>query len=113
MAKEFSTNIPFNFLFKKSIHVKCFENSNLFFKVHKVEGTNVIIKSSLFGTFAANSLLLPPNFIDFEDVFDNFIEKITTTPHVLIVVCCILLLSIPATVLLRRADREDHYRVCL
>uniref|UniRef100_K1RP58 Uncharacterized protein n=1 Tax=Magallana gigas TaxID=29159 RepID=K1RP58_MAGGI len=33
-----------------------------------------------------------------------------TTPHVLIVVCCILLFSIPASVLLRRADREDHYR---
>lgn len=112
MHKEFFNNILFNRFFNLQYMYNVSKTPILFFKVHKVEGTNVTIKSSLFGTFAANSLLLPPNSINFENVFDNFAEKIMTTPHVLIVVCCILLFSIPASVLLRRADREDHYRVC-
>lgn len=85
----------------------------LFFKVYKVEGINVIIKSFLFGIFVVNFLLLFFNFIDFENVFDNFVEKIMIILYVLIVVCCILLFLILVFVLLCRVDREDYYRVCL
>ncbi|XP_062589810.1 polycystin-1-like protein 3 [Saccostrea cucullata] len=79
-------------------------------RVYSVQGTNVVIKNSFFGTFAANSLFIPPSPIDFDKIFENFLERLTSTPHVLVAIIIVLLVTIPVNVFLRRADKEDHYR---
>lgn len=68
-------------------------------------------KSTFFGTFASNTLLIAPAAIDFKAIFGNFLERITETPQVLITFVVLFILVIILTVLLRRLDNKDQLYV--
>lgn len=68
-------------------------------------------KSTFFGTFASNTLFIPPASIDFKAIFENFLERIHETPQVLITFVLLFILVINLTVLLRRLDNKDRLYV--
>lgn len=74
-------------------------------------------KSTFFGTFASDTLFIPPASIDFKAIFENFAERLSQTPHVLITFVVLFLLVVNLSLLLRRMDNRDHlivreYTVC-
>ena len=72
----------------------------------------VKFESSIMGTFSAD-IFIPPNTIDFTDVFGNFGEKLADSPVVLVVIILLYVLFIMAAILAHREDREDAKRVRL
>ena len=63
-------------------------------------------KSSVLGTFSAD-IFIPPNAIDFVDVFDNFGAKLADSPVVLAVIVVLYVFFILAAALALRLDRKD------
>ena len=72
----------------------------------------VKFESSVLGTFSAD-ILIPPNTIDFTDIFGNFGGKLADSPVVLVVIILLYVLFIIAAILAHREDREDAKRVRL
>ena len=66
----------------------------------------VKFESSVLGTFSTN-LFIPPNTINFADVFGNFGAKLADSPVVLAVIVTLYALFILAAVFAYRADRRD------
>ncbi|XP_061188827.1 uncharacterized protein LOC133197002 [Saccostrea echinata] len=77
-------------------------------EIDKAEGNNIKFKSTFFGTFASNTLFIPPATIDFEAIFTNFLERLRLTPHVLIIFVILFVLIVILTIFLRRMDISDH-----
>lgn len=80
-------------------------------QLNKAEGNFVKFKSTFFGTFASNGLFLPPSTIDFDALFANFLDRLFTTPHVLVTFVVLFVLLIVLTVVLRRKDKRDFFMV--
>ena len=96
-------------IFKKK---KKFNQISLFvLQLNKAEGNFVKFKSTFFGTFASNGLFLPPSTIDFDALFANFLDRLFTTPHVLVTFVVLFVLLIVLTVVLRRKDKRDFFMV--
>ena len=72
----------------------------------------VKFRSSVLGTFSAD-IFIPPNTIDFVDVFSNFEAKLADSPVVLVVIILLYLLFISAALLAFRLDRKDAKMVIL
>ena len=66
----------------------------------------------MLGTFSAD-IFIPPNTIDFVDVFGNFGAKLTDSPVVLVVIILLYIIFILAAVLAFRMDRKDKKMVIL
>ena len=66
----------------------------------------VIFKSSLFGSMSAK-IFIPPNTIDFEDIFTNFAERLEDSHLVLGVLVGLSILYIVAAILAFIQDRRD------
>ena len=73
---------------------------------------NVKFKSSVLGTFSAD-IFIPPNTIDFVDVFSNFEAKLADSPVVLVVIVLLHLFFVTAALLAFRSDRKDEKMVML
>ena len=70
----------------------------------------VKFKSSELGTFSAD-IFIPPNTIDFTDIFGNFGGKLGDSPVVLAVIILFYVIFILVAILAHRADRKDDKRV--
>ncbi|XP_062589813.1 uncharacterized protein LOC134251420 [Saccostrea cucullata] len=77
-------------------------------QIDKAEGADIKFKSTFFGTFASNTLFIPPATIDFEAIFTNFLERLRLTPHVLVIFVILFVLVVILTIFLRRMDISDH-----
>ncbi|KAJ8298917.1 hypothetical protein KUTeg_022977, partial [Tegillarca granosa] len=53
-------------------------------KANAAKGKSVGFKSNFFGTFSANALFIPPQPINFAEIFLNFHERLRSTPHFLV-----------------------------
>ena len=70
----------------------------------------VKFKSSVLGTFSAD-VFIPPNTIDFTDVFGNFGGKLADSPVVLVVIILFYVIFIIVAILAHTEDRKDDKRV--
>ena len=70
------------------------------------------LRSSVLGTFSAD-IFIPPNTIDFVDVFGNFGAKLADSHVVLVVIILLYTIFILAAVLAFRMDRKDEKMVIL
>ena len=66
----------------------------------------------MLGTFSAD-IFIPPNTIDFVDVFGTFGAKLADSPVVLVVIILLYVIFILAAVLAFRLDRKDEKMVIL
>ena len=62
------------------------------------------------GIFSAD-IFIPPNTIDFADVFGNLGARLADSPVVLVVIILLYVLSIIAAALAYKADRNDFQKV--
>ena len=69
-------------------------------------------KSSVLGTFSAD-IFIPPNTIDFADVFNNLGAKLADSPVVLVIIVLLYVFFILVAVLAFRSDRKDVKMVIL
>ena len=74
------------------------------------DGEEIVFKSNFMGSMTAG-LFVPPNKINFGEVFDNFGVKTAENPYVLIVVCCLIGLYLLLLLPMRRADTRDYTEV--
>ena len=58
-----------------------------------------------------SSLFIPPNTIDFDEVFNNLGAKTAENPYVLIVVCLLAGLYLILIIPIRRLDIRDYKKV--
>lgn len=73
-------------------------------------GEKVVFKSNFMGSMTAG-LAIPPNKIDFDNVFDDLGAKTAENPYVLIVVCLIAGLYFVLLIPIARMDRRDYRMV--
>ena len=67
-------------------------------------------KSNFMGSFSAG-LFIPPNTIDFERVFKNFLPLLAENPYVIGLICLILGVYIFLLIWARRKDKHDAFMV--
>jgi len=70
----------------------------------------VVFKSNFMGSMTSD-LFIPPNTIDFDEVFDDLGAKTAENPYVLILVCLIAGLYFILLIPIRRLDVRDYKRV--
>lgn len=73
-------------------------------------GEKVVFKSNFMGSMTSG-LIIPPNKIDFDTVFDDLGAKTAENPYVLIVVCLIAALYFILLIPIVRFDRRDYKMV--
>ncbi|KAF6038212.1 hypothetical protein EB796_003483 [Bugula neritina] len=72
-------------------------------------GEEVVFKSNFMGSMTSD-LFIPPNTIDFDEVFDDLGAKTAENPYVLILVCLIAGLYFILLIPIRRLDVRDYKR---
>ena len=74
------------------------------------DGEKVVFKSNFMGSMTSG-LIIPPNKIDFDTVFDDLGAKTAENPYVLIVVCLIAGMYFILLIPIVRMDRRDYRMV--
>lgn len=72
-----------------------------------MDTATVTFQSNFLGTFGSNVFIIPPDIIDFNELFVDFAGKLAETPYVLIVNVIALVIMILLVVILRRYDKRD------
>ncbi|XP_052075414.1 polycystin-1-like [Mytilus californianus] len=72
-----------------------------------MEDSTVVFESNFFGTFGVSIMAIPPETIDFDEVFTNLDDKIADNPYVIAMNCILLAGLAIGTVIMRKLDLED------
>ena len=75
-------------------------------------GEKTKFKSSVFGSLGTG-VIVGPNTINFDTVFDNFDQKLLENIHVVATVLGIIILYFIAIPFVRRLDKSDTLKVCI
>ena len=76
-----------------------------------MEESTVVFESKFFGSFGASIMAIPPETIDFDNVFTDFDDKIAENPYVIAMNGILLAALVVGTVIMRRLDIEDKRMV--
>ena len=68
-------------------------------------------KSNLFSSDFGAGLLIAPNTIDFQLLFDEFVPRLTAVGHILAFLIIMICLFILGVIFARRADKSDLVKV--
>ena len=76
-----------------------------------MEESTVVFESNFFGSFGVSIMEIPPETIDFDNVFTDFDDKIAENPYVIAMNGILLAALVVGTVIMRRLDIEDKRMV--
>ncbi|XP_033748774.1 polycystic kidney disease protein 1-like 2 [Pecten maximus] len=72
-----------------------------------MDTATVTFQSNFLGTFGSNVFIVPPDLINFDELFVDFADKVADTPYVLAVNITCLVVLVLLIVILRRYDKKD------
>ncbi|XP_060074617.1 polycystin-1-like protein 2 [Ylistrum balloti] len=73
-----------------------------------METETITFQSNFLGTFGSNVFVLPPELINFDELFVDFAAKLADTPYVLAVNVTCMVLLVLLTIILRHWDTQDN-----